>query len=113
MVINVIFLDIYLEMWYNKVSTSVQPNHERTTDMKATGIVRHVDELGRIVIPKEMRRNMEILCNDPLEIYVEDDKIILERYAPTCIFCGEAEDIVYFRGKRICRKCAELVKNEL
>ena len=76
-------------------------------------MIRRVDDLGRIVIPIEIRNTLGIENRDALEIFVEDDKIILERYAPTCIFCGEAEDIVYFRGKRICRKCAELVKNEL
>ena len=81
--------------------------------MKKTGMVRKIDDLGRIVIPIEIRNTLGIENRDALEIFVEDDKIILERYAPTCIFCGEAEDIVYFRGKRICRKCAELVKNEL
>ena len=111
MVINVIFLDIYLEMWYNKVSTSVQPNHERTTDMKATGIVRHVDELGRIVIPKEMRRNMEILCNDPLEIYVEDDKIILRKYIPNCMFCDSTTSLCDVKGRRICKKCLDEIKS--
>ena len=56
--------------------------------MKATGIVRNVDELGRIVVPKEMRTKMDILCGDPVEIFVEDDKIVLRKYVPNCLFAA-------------------------
>ena len=58
--------------------------------MKATGIVRHIDELGRIVIPKEMRKKMEISSNDPVEIFVEGDRIILTKYHSSCTFCVPA-----------------------
>lgn len=81
--------------------------------MKKTGMVRKIDDLGRIVIPIEIRNTLGIENRDALEIFVEDDKIILGKYSPSCIFCGGAQDVVYFRGKLICRKCAELVKNEL
>lgn len=77
--------------------------------MKSTGIVRKVDELGRIVLPMELRRTMRIDTQDSLEIYTEDDKIILKKYEPCCIFCGEAKDTVNFKGKIICEDC----KNEL
>ena len=80
--------------------------------MNSTGITRKLDELGRIVLPMEIRTKFDINPKDALEIFVEDDKIILGKYAPTCIFCGSAQDAVYFHGKLICRKCAELVKNE-
>ena len=73
--------------------------------MKSTGIVRKVDELGRIVLPMELRRTMRIDTQDSLEIYTEDDKIILKKYEPCCIFCGEAKDTVNFKGKTICREC--------
>ncbi|MBQ4071535.1 MAG: AbrB/MazE/SpoVT family DNA-binding domain-containing protein [Clostridia bacterium] len=77
--------------------------------MKATGIVRHIDELGRIVVPKEMRTKMDILCGDPVEIFVEDDKIILRKYAPNCLFCGSAENLSEFKDRKICSEClAEL-----
>ncbi|MCG8482598.1 MAG: AbrB/MazE/SpoVT family DNA-binding domain-containing protein, partial [Clostridia bacterium] len=56
--------------------------------MKATGIVRKVDELGRVVLPIELRRNLNIEIKDPLEIYVDGEMIILKKYAPACIFCG-------------------------
>ncbi|MNP43139.1 Transition state regulatory protein AbrB [compost metagenome] len=69
--------------------------------MKATGIVRKVDELGRIVIPIELRRTMGIDIKDPLEIFVDGEKIILRKYEPTCIFSGSAENLINFRGKMI------------
>ncbi|MBY0013125.1 AbrB/MazE/SpoVT family DNA-binding domain-containing protein [Paenibacillus typhae] len=69
--------------------------------MKATGIVRKVDELGRIVIPIELRRTMGIDIKDPLEIFVDGEKIILRKYEPTCIFSGSAENLINFRGKMV------------
>ena len=80
--------------------------------MKATGIVRHIDELGRIVIPKEMRKKMEISSNDPVEIFVEGDHILLAKYAPTCIFCGGTEDVTFFKDKKICRICRKELSAE-
>ncbi|WP_411343047.1 AbrB/MazE/SpoVT family DNA-binding domain-containing protein [Paenibacillus sp. WLX1005] len=77
--------------------------------MKATGIVRKVDELGRVVIPIELRRIMNIDVKDGLEIFVDSDRIILKKYEPSCIFTGDTEDLVYFKGKLISRS----VINEL
>lgn len=74
--------------------------------MKATGVVRKVDELGRVVIPIELRRTMGIAEKDPLEIYVDGDQIILKRYEPACVFCGNASDVQHFHGKMVCRECA-------
>ena len=74
--------------------------------MKSTGIVRKVDELGRIVLPIELRRTMGIDVKDSLEIYVDGDSIILRKYEPSCIFCGNAMDIVNFKGKNVCSACA-------
>lgn len=73
--------------------------------MKATGIVRQVDDLGRFVIPKEIRKTLNVNCGDPLEIFTEGDRIILKKYAPACIFCGEFEGITTFKGKLICPQC--------
>ena len=73
--------------------------------MKSTGIVRKVDELGRVVIPIELRRTLDIAERDALEIYVDSDKIILKKYEPACVFCGSAEDVVSFQGKNVCQKC--------
>lgn len=73
--------------------------------MKSTGIVRKVDELGRIVLPIELRRTLDIAEKDSLEIYVDDDSIILRKYQPACIFCDNAKDILTFKGKTVCRDC--------
>lgn len=78
--------------------------------MKSTGIVRNVDELGRIVIPKEMRTKMDISSSDPIEIYVEGDKIILAKFQHTCAFCGSGVDISSFKGKKICACCVSELK---
>jgi len=75
--------------------------------MKATGIVRKVDELGRIVLPIELRRTLDINIKDALEIYVDREKIILKKYEPACVFCGSADNVQYFRGKLVCQECAQ------
>jgi transcriptional pleiotropic regulator of transition state genes len=76
--------------------------------MKATGIVRRVDELGRVVIPIELRRTYKIDIGDPLEIYVDSDKILLKKFVPTCMFCGAANDtLITFREKVICKSCVQ------
>lgn len=74
--------------------------------IKSTGVVRKVDELGRVVIPIELRRTLGIDEKDALEIYVDHERIILKKYQPGCIFCGNAEDIQTFKGKNVCRQCA-------
>lgn len=73
--------------------------------MKSTGIVRKVDELGRVVIPIELRRTLGIGEKDALEIYVDGERIMLKKYEPACIFCGNAENVTYFKGKIVCREC--------
>ena len=82
--------------------------------MKATGIVRKVDELGRVVIPMELRRTLGIAERDALEIYTDQDRIILRKYEPTCtcIFCGNADDVILFKGKNICKDCLAEIKKE-
>lgn len=75
--------------------------------MKATGIVRKVDELGRVVLPIELRRTLGMKVRDPLEIYVDGESIILKKYAPSCIICGESDNLVEYKDKKICRKCIE------
>lgn len=78
--------------------------------MKSTGIVRKVDELGRVVLPIELRRTLNIDIKDSLEIYVENDSIVLRKYEPSCIFCGSSEGIKEFKGKNICGACYEEIK---
>ena len=78
--------------------------------MKATGILKSVDELGRIVLPKKMRESLEIDIRDKVEIFVEGDRIILKKYVPSCIFCGSDQDVVLFGEKRLCRNCLDSLK---
>lgn len=78
--------------------------------MKSTGIVRKVDELGRIVLPIELRRTLDIAEKDSLEIYVDDNRIILKKYEPTCVFCGSSKDVLTFKGKNICPNCLNELK---
>lgn len=80
--------------------------------MKSTGMVRKIDDLGRIVIPVEIRNNMDIKNRDSLEIFVDGDKIILNKYEPACLFCGNADNVVYFKGKLICAECLEKIKTQ-
>ncbi len=78
--------------------------------MKATGIVRPVDALGRVVIPVELRRNLDIETNDSLEIFVDGPYIMLKKYQPACVFCGEMKDVRMVRGKYVCAGCIEEMK---
>ncbi|MPN63293.1 hypothetical protein SDC9_211051 [bioreactor metagenome] len=73
--------------------------------MKSTGVVRKVDELGRVVLPMELRRTLDIAEKDPLEIYVDGSTILLKKYEPACIFCGNAKDMKTYKGKNICPNC--------
>ena len=81
--------------------------------MKSTGIVRKVDELGRIVLPISIRQTMDINEKDSLEIFTDENKIIIQKYQPCCIFCSNADNIVYFSGKRICEDCLAKIKQTL
>jgi len=78
--------------------------------MKSTGIVRKVDELGRIVLPIEMRRTLDIAERDSLEIFVDGDSIILKKYQPACVFCDNTKDIISYKGKNICPDCINKIK---
>ena len=69
--------------------------------MKSTGIVRKLDELGRITLPKELRRTLSIDERDPMEIYIEEDRIILRKYEPTDIFTGDKKDLYDFCGRKV------------
>jgi len=69
--------------------------------MKSTGIVRKVDELGRIVLPSELRSTLNIKEKDPLEIFIEDSKIILRKYEPSCIFTGNMDSLLEYKGKKV------------
>ena len=73
--------------------------------MKSTGIVRRVDELGRVVIPIELRNKFGIAEKEPIEIYVDGSSIVLKKYEPNCIFCGSAKKLSEYKDKLICDKC--------
>lgn len=81
--------------------------------MKSTGIVRRVDELGRIVLPISLRNRFEITEKDPLEILIDGSNIVLKKYEPFCIFCEDTKNLVDFQGKLVCKKCiSKLSKNQ-
>ena len=81
--------------------------------MKSTGIVRIVDELGRIVLPIELRRTLGIEEKDRIEIFVDGESIILRKYQPGCIFCDNAKDIINYKGKNICPDCIRAMNEKL
>lgn len=74
--------------------------------MKATGIIRRVDELGRVVIPIEIRNKLEIAEKDPIEIYVDGSSIILKKFEPNCVFCNNSKNLIEYNSKLVCEKCA-------
>jgi transcriptional pleiotropic regulator of transition state genes len=93
---------------------SIRPHghkkNKEKSQMKSTGVVRKVDELGRIVLPKPLREIMDIQEKDPLEIFTDNNRIILQKYHPACEFCSNADNVVYFGEKRICRECIDKIK---
>lgn len=78
--------------------------------MKSTGIVRKVDELGRIVIPKETRELLSINEGDSLEIYEDENTILLKKYSPGCVFCGNIGNVLYYKNSCICEDCLKELK---
>ena len=99
-----------------EASAELLPNNRILKDlkernaMKSTGMVRKVDELGRIVLPAEISQNMDIETRDSLDIYTDGDRIVLQKYHPACIFCTNADNLVYFNQKRICPECLAKIK---
>lgn len=80
--------------------------------MKSTGMIRRIDELGRIVIPKEIRKKLGINIKDPMEIYADGHSITLKKVEDKCIFCGEAKNLISFKEKLICQKCFDSLYKE-
>ncbi len=79
--------------------------------LKSTGIIRRVDELGRVVIPIELRNKLNIVERDPIEIYVDGSSIVLKKYEPNCIFCGSTKLLSQYQDKQICKKCSQKISN--
>lgn len=73
--------------------------------MKSTGILRSIDKLGRIVIPMELRKVLELNVADSMEIFTDGEGIVLRKYSPCCTFCGEAMEVVDYKSKKVCKKC--------
>lgn len=80
--------------------------------MKSTGVVRKLDELGRIVIPMELRKNLGLKEKSPLEIFTEGESIVLKSYRPGCVFCNESSELITFEGKKICRECLDRIQKK-
>ncbi|MDY6037598.1 MAG: AbrB/MazE/SpoVT family DNA-binding domain-containing protein [Eubacterium sp.] len=78
--------------------------------MKSTGILRPVDALGRVVIPIELRRSLDINTDDSLEVFVQDDYIMLKKFEPRCVFCGSSDDVTEIHGKNVCGECIKELK---
>ena len=78
--------------------------------MKSTGMVRTIDSLGRFVLPKEIRSTMDLSIRDSVEIFVEGDRIILKKYMPACVFCGNADNVIFFKGKLVCADCEKALR---
>ncbi|MEE0865571.1 MAG: AbrB/MazE/SpoVT family DNA-binding domain-containing protein [Clostridia bacterium] len=79
--------------------------------MKSTGIIRRMDELGRVVIPIEIRNQFDIVEKDPMEIYVDGSSIVLKKFEPNCIFCGNTKNLLEYKDKLICEKCLKKIGN--
>ncbi len=77
--------------------------------MKSTGIIRRVDELGRVVIPIEIRNQFDIVEKDPIEIYVDGSSIVLKKFESNCIFCGNNQNLLSYHDKLICTDCADKI----
>lgn len=82
-------------------------------NMKATGIVRKVDKLGRIVLPIELRRTLGIDVKDPLDIFIDGEHIIFRKYKPACNFCGSVGCIKHFKGKNVCSECVTAIHKNI
>ena len=101
-------LDRILKKDYNKENHRKKEKGIRI--MKSTGMVRKIDELGRIVMPAEIRQTLGLEVRDAMEIFIDGERVILQKYQPSCIFCTNADDLIDFGGKRICPECLAKLK---
>lgn len=81
--------------------------------MGTSGIVRRLDELGRIVLPMELRKTLDLKVRDSIEITADKGSIILRKYSPACVFCGKDTKVADFKGKNVCSKCLQEIKTQL
>src|SRR5690606_3901763 len=89
------------------LKNAYKTRHKEVKVMKPAGVVRKVDQLGRIVLPKSLRKRYLMNEGDPVEIFVQADHIILERYRPKCVFCGSMEEVREFKERYVCGGCME------
>lgn len=82
----------------------------RETLMHSAGIIRKVDDLGRVVLPRSFRKSLDLEQQDLVEIYIEGNKMILQKFQPACVFCGRAEGLMCFQEKNLCRECIQKIK---
>jgi transcriptional pleiotropic regulator of transition state genes len=73
--------------------------------LKSTGVVRRLDDLGRVVMPKELRRTLGIDAGDPVEFFVDGERVVIKKYTPGCMLCGSLEQLHTIEGKQICMEC--------
>ena len=98
-------------MYFINKCATINKNFLETTfkkgmmKMKSTGIVRRLDELGRIVVPIDIRNKLSITEKDPMEIYIEGDKIVLRKFETNCVFCGSDNALKEFKDKPVCEDC--------
>ena len=97
-------------MTYSVGYDKIKSHFSEEKIMKTTGIVRNIDELGRVVVPKEFRKQLGIANTDPVEISLEEDRIVIKKYLPVCHFCGSSNNIEMFKGKNICALCIADIK---
>ena len=83
---------------------------DKPTRIKSTGIIRRVDELGRIVIPMSIRQTLGLNERDPVEIFMDGERIILQKHQSSCIFCGSTEDLIAYESKNVCAACREALR---
>lgn len=81
--------------------------------MKSTGVVRKVDELGRIVLPIELRKSLDIREKDAIEIYTDTGKIIIQKHYSSCVFCESRDNLVFYKDKKVCTECVEKLKDRI
>ena len=77
--------------------------------MKSIGIIRRIDKLGRLTLPAELRKKLDLDINDPMEFYMDGESIVIRKYSLACVFCGEVDNTVKFGDKLICPKCLETI----
>lgn len=103
---------LYKEMPISGVFCDCACAHTEVLLLKSTGIVRKLDAMGRVVLPMETRRLFNLTAeNSAVEIYRDEDSIILKKYVPSCIFCGNSDDVVEFMGEKVCRDCVEKLQS--